>query len=127
MPRVNLPPGCMGFKASDGTRYVAKPGTHVDVDERHIPALQSQQYAQAGLVDAGPEKAFIRDDKKRGRWCPECHKLWHAWAKTCSKCRGETIPEAEMARPEVNMTDLFPEWARLTSHTSPKPTHPCQP
>lgn len=99
MTRVNLPPGCMGFKASDGTRYVAKPGTHVDVAEHHMPALQSQDYASAGLVDAGPEKQFIQDTKKQGRWCRACNRLWNAWNLTCSKCYGETIPEAEMDRP----------------------------
>jgi hypothetical protein len=115
MTKVLLPPGCMGFKADDGTRYVAKPGTHVDVDERHIPALQAQQYATAGLVDAGPEKQFIRDEKKRGRWCPDCIKLWHAWAKTCRLCGKETLSETEMESREVTMKDMFPEFALVVT------------
>lgn len=109
MVKVNLPPGCMGFKAEDGTRYVARPGTHVDVDERHIPALQAQNYAQGGLVDAGPEKQFING--KRGRWCPHCpcNTIFHNWTKTCPKCGGETVPEDQMERAEIEMRDLFPE------------------
>jgi hypothetical protein len=88
----------MGFKASDGTRYVAKPGTHVDVAERHMAALKSQDYASAGLVDAGAEKQFIRDEKKRGRWCKSCNRLWNAWNAVCAKCGAETIPELDMDR-----------------------------
>jgi hypothetical protein len=96
MTKVNLPPGCMGFKAKDGTRYVAKAGTHVDVADHHMPALRSQDYASAGLVDAGPEKLYIQDKKKQGRWCKTCNRLWNAWNKVCTKCGGDTIPEAEM-------------------------------
>jgi hypothetical protein len=103
----------MGFKADDGTRYTAKPGTSVDVDERHIPALRNQQYASAGLVDAGPEKQFIRDRKQRGRWCPKCVKLWHAWAKTCSKCGDETVSEMEMEERRVTFKDIFPEFTPI--------------
>lgn len=109
MTKVLLPPGCMGFKADDGTRYVAKPGTHVDVDERHIPALQAQQYAVAGLVDAGPEKQFIRDPKKQGRWCMTCNKLWHQWKREC--CGTETVLESEMQLRKVTLEDMFPEFA----------------
>lgn len=112
MTRVNLPPGCCGFKAEDGTRYMARPGTHVDVDERHIPALQSQQYAQAGLVDAGPEKQFIRDQKKQGRWCRKCNFLGHSWMKSCSKCGGDTVTEDELEL-SYTMDDLFPEYAHM--------------
>lgn len=106
MTRVNLPPGCMGFKASDGTRYVAKPGTSVDVDDRHIPALREQQYAQAGLVDAGPEKFFPKKTPE-GRWCPECVFLGYAWMTTCRKCGGQTVPESEMRGREITMDDVF--------------------
>lgn len=99
MVRVNLPPGCMGFKAQDGTRYVAKPGTFVDVADHHMAALKHNDYAQAGLVDAGAEKHFIRQGPE-GRWCPECpsNTIWHPWTKTCPKCGGVTIPESSMLR-----------------------------
>lgn len=108
MTRVNLPPGCMGFKATDGTRYVAKPGTHVDVAEHHMSALKSQDYASAGLVDAGPEKQFIRDTKKQGRWCKNCNRLWNAWNSVCTKCGEETIPETEMEMPQANLGHYSP-------------------
>lgn len=99
MTRVNLPPGCMGFKADDGTRYVAKPGTHVDVAEHHMAALKTNNYAQGGLVDAGAEKHFIRGGPQ-GRWCPECpsNTIYHSWTKHCPACGGETVPESEMTR-----------------------------
>jgi hypothetical protein len=95
--RVNLPPGCMGFKASDGTRYTAKPGTSVIVEDRHIPALRAQDYASAGLVDAGPEKFFsVRQDD--GRWCKPCRRVWNRWNHVCPRCGEDTVPESEMPR-----------------------------
>lgn len=112
MPRVNLPPGCMGFKAQDGTRYVARPGTHVEVDERHMSALKSQDYAQAGLVTSQALE-FISDPKKQGRWCVHCNRLWHAWSKVCSKCGEETVPESELDKGNVTMSAMFPEYAPI--------------
>ena len=99
MTKVLLPPGCAGFKASDGTRYVAKPGTSVDVADEHMPALKNQQYASAGLVDAGAEKHFIHGGPE-GRWCPgcPCNTIQHSWKMTCPKCGEDTIPESEMSR-----------------------------
>ena len=99
MPRVNLPPGCIGFKADDGTRYLAKPGTHVEVADHHMKALEKNDYAQAGLVDAGAEKHFIRGGPE-GRWCPNCpnNTIFHSWTKTCPSCYGETVPESQMSR-----------------------------
>jgi hypothetical protein len=99
MTRVNLPPGCLGFKADDGTRYVAKPGTFVEVEDRHMPALKNQQYASAGLVDAGPEKHFIRSGPE-GRWCASCpsNTIYHAWKTICPRCGAETLPESGMER-----------------------------
>lgn len=87
----------MGFKADDGTRYVAKPGTHVEVEDRHMKALEKQEYASAGLVDAGPEKFFTRKGPE-GRWCPHClnNTIFHSWTKCCPSCGGETVPESEM-------------------------------
>ena len=83
MTRVNLPPGCAGFKAQDGTRYVAKPGTFVDVADHHMAALKNNDYAIAGLVDAGAEKLFIRKGPE-GKWCPHCpcNTIYHGWKKS---------------------------------------------
>lgn len=99
MTRVNLPPGCAGFKAQDGTRYVAKPGTSVDVADRHMAALKNNDYAIAGLVDAGPEKHFVRQGPE-GRWCPSCpnNTIWHHWKLQCPHCGEDTVPESEMDR-----------------------------
>jgi hypothetical protein len=100
VPRINLPPGCAGF--SDGDRkYLAQngPGSFVnldaDRDANALRKLKNQDYASAGLVDAGPQKEFIRDERKQGRWCRNCNRLWHSWTKTC-RCGTDTIPEGEM-------------------------------
>ena len=89
----------MGFKADDGTRYVAKPGTFVNVDDKHMPALKQQQYASAGLVDAGAEKFFVKAGPE-GMWCPSCpnNTIWHHWKTVCPDCGADTVPESEMSR-----------------------------
>lgn len=103
--KVNLPPGCAGF-ADGNERWMAdKPGGHVNLDPtdpkdaKALKKLKNQDYASAGLVDAGPEKQFIQDKKKNGRWCGTCLFLGHSWMKTCRKCGGETIPEKDMEMP----------------------------
>lgn len=103
--RVNLPPGCAGFRAQDGTRYMAKPGTHVEVDDRHMPALRRQDYASAGLVDANAEKFYVTKGPE-GMWCRQCIRAWHNWTKTCPKCGQPTIPESELNLPK--MTEYVP-------------------
>ena len=106
MPRVNLPPGCAGFADGD-TKYMAAagPGSFVNIDDtdpagqRALKKLAGQDYAQAGLVDAGPEKFFVRRGPE-GRWCPHCpsNTIHHSWTRSCPSCGGETVPESEMAR-----------------------------
>jgi hypothetical protein len=105
MPRINLPPGCAGFADGDKKYYADKPGGYVQLDDvkdaNALRKLKNQDYASAGLVDAGPEKQFIHDKRKNGRWCPECRFLGHSWMMVCSRCirRGrevETVPEFEM-------------------------------
>lgn len=104
MPRVNLPPGCAGFADGD-QKYMAVngPGSYVNIDDsdpkgKHaLKKLQGQDYAQAGLVDAGPEKFSLTDSaKKTGRWCKPCNRLWNQWNQVCSKCGTETVPESEL-------------------------------
>jgi hypothetical protein len=81
-----------------------KPGGHLYLDDtdpvqaRALKKLGGQDYAQAGLVDAGPEKFAVRNTQTEGRWCRTCGRLWHAWAKVCSKCGQETVLESEMDR-----------------------------
>jgi hypothetical protein len=103
MPRVNLPPGCFGF--ADGDRkYIAErgPGSFINLEDGspQLAKLRGQDYASAGLVDAGPEKFFTvrRDD---GRWCPPCRFLAHAWAHACPKCGRDTVPESQMPAREL--------------------------
>jgi hypothetical protein len=100
MPKINLPPGCNGFADGDRKYIADKPGGSVyldpDRDANALRKLKNQDYASAGLVDAGPEKQFIKDNKKQGRWCQACHRLWQPWSNTCVKCGEGTIPESEM-------------------------------
>lgn len=100
MPRVNLPPGCAGIADGDWKK-MAKPGTSIYLDDTdpvekyQLQKLRNQDYASAGLVDAGPEKFFtIR--KNNGMWCRSCNRLWNKWNKTCVKCGEETVPEVDM-------------------------------
>lgn len=104
MPRVQLPPGCAGF--ADGDRkFMAErgAGSFVNIDDtdpvgaRALQKLRGQDYAVAGLVDAGPEKFFsLRKDD--GRWCKPCRRVWNRWSQVCPKCGHDTVPEAEMPR-----------------------------
>jgi len=104
MPRVQLPPGCAGF-ADGNQKFMAErgAGSFVNLDDsdprgqRALQKLASQDYASAGLVDAGPEKFFVRSGPE-GRWCRGCGTLWHSWTKVCGRCDLETIPESEMSR-----------------------------
>lgn len=106
MPRVQLPPGCGGF-ADGNYKIMAErgPGSFVNIDDTDpagqmaLRKLKAQDYASAGLVDAGPEKFFTRSGPE-GRWCPHCpsNTIWHSWTETCPKCHGATVPESEMAR-----------------------------
>jgi len=79
------------------------PGSFVNLDDtdpverRALEKLKAQDYASAGLVDAGPEKFFVRRGPE-GRWCRGCRTIWHSWTKVCDRCHLETIPESEMDR-----------------------------
>jgi hypothetical protein len=106
MPRIQLPPGCAGF--ADGDRkYMAErgPGSFVHLDDSDpgdanaLRKLRNQDYASAGLVDANPEKFYIRNSRLQGRWCRTCNHLWYAWRTTC--CGAETVPESQMDRPKL--------------------------
>lgn len=118
MPRINLPAGCAGFADGD-KKYMAVsgPGSFVTLDEDRdanaLRKLRNQDYASAGLVDAGPQKEYIRDKRKQGRWCKRCNFLGHAWMKACNKCGGETIPEAEVEEKHTSMEAAFPEMRPL--------------
>ncbi len=112
MPRINLPPGCYGF-SDHGEKFIAErgPGSYVNLEDGspQLKKLKNQDYASAGLVDAGPEKFVVRKGPE-GRWCPHCpnNTIWHAWTKTCPDCGGTTVPESEMAEREVRISDYIP-------------------
>lgn len=114
MVRINLPPGCAGFADGDKKYPAVKgPGSYVNLDSDRdanaLAKLRNQDYASAGLVDAGPERAFIRDPRRAGRWCEDCNFLAHAWAKECPRCGRETVPESVMDR-SFTFADQFPEF-----------------
>src|ERR1700722_9284490 len=97
MPKINLPPGCNGFADGDKKYLSAKPSGSLYLDDvkdaNALRKLKNQDYASAGLVDAGPEKQFIKDPRKQGRWCKQCNRLWQAWTLQCNKCGVDTILE----------------------------------
>jgi hypothetical protein len=102
LPRVQLPPGCGGFK--DGNRRIIAergPGSFVNLDDGdpQLKKLRNQDYASAGLVDAGPEKFYTRKAPD-GRWCQVCMKLWHGWRTECF-CGQPTVPESEIVLPRM--------------------------
>jgi hypothetical protein len=106
MSRVFLPPGCAGFADGDD-KFLARsgPGSFVSRDDtdpveaRALQKLRNQDYASAGLVDAGPEKFFVKRGPE-GKWCPHCpnNTIFHSWTRQCPSCGGGTIPESEMTR-----------------------------
>jgi hypothetical protein len=100
MVKINLPPGCNGFADGDKKYLSRKPGGSVnldpDKDAGALRKLKNQDYASAGLVDAGPEKQFIEKGRTPGMWCRQCNFLGHAWMKECNKCGGLTVSEDEM-------------------------------
>jgi len=74
-------------------------GSFVNIEDGspQLKKLAAQDYSQAGLVDAGPEKFFtLRKDD--GRWCKPCRRVWNRWNHSCPKCGAETVSETEMPR-----------------------------
>jgi hypothetical protein len=112
VPRINLPAGCAGFADGDSKWMANKPGGFVNLDEtdprdaKALQKLKNQDYASAGLVDAGPEKAFIMDKRKNGRWCPDCLRMWQGWTRECKKCGNPTVPESEVEWPKPPVDKL---------------------
>ncbi len=92
--RVNLPPGCSGFDAKDGTKYKAnKPGGSVVISDRHAAALDSSQYADQGFISAKGAVAF---GTRQGMVCAPCIRTWNAWNTVCPSCGGVTVPEHDL-------------------------------
>lgn len=95
MAKVQLPPGCYGFECKDGTKYTGKPGTSVDVSDRHAEALKKSQFGGDGHLIGHVGRLSI--GTKDGKWCRSCNRLWNVWNSTCPKCGTATESEAEMA------------------------------
>jgi hypothetical protein len=87
MTKVNLPPGCGGFTCADGTRYDAKPGSSVTVDDRHAKSLKVSQYSEADFISADGALSF---GTKRGQRCEPCNRTWNAWNTECPRCGNPT-------------------------------------
>lgn len=86
--KVNLPPGCYGFQAKDGTKYDAnRPGGSVSVDDRHAKAINEGQFGQNDFVSAKGMQSF---GTKISQVCEPCGRVWNAWNHTCPKCGAET-------------------------------------
>jgi hypothetical protein len=91
--RVYLPPGNSGFTMEDGSHYQSRPGGHVDVEDRHAPAINRMLgNGDAGLLSA-TGRHFI--GTKAGRWCAPCRFLAQGWSTECPRCGGPTVPEAD--------------------------------
>jgi len=89
--RVQLPPGCSGIDAQDGTRYTGKKGGFVEVSERHAAAIRDSQHQSIGMLNAR-EAHFI--GTKRGRRCVPCRRTWNVWSVTCPRCGKDTEEES---------------------------------
>jgi hypothetical protein len=87
--RVQLPPGCAGFRCADGSVYSAKPGSSLVLEDRHADALKKSQHSSIGLVTGESHRLGT----KNGRWCRACARLWQAWSAECPRCGDLTEPE----------------------------------
>jgi hypothetical protein len=88
--RVNLPPGCGGFTCLDGSRYDAKPGTSVVLEDHHAAKLKKSQHSAIGLVTSMSYSLGT----KMGTRCPTCRFLGQAWTTECPRCHSEMIYES---------------------------------
>jgi hypothetical protein len=88
--KVQLPPGCSGFDCKDGTKYTAKPGGTVTVEDRHASAINKGQYGQQDFISA---KGALSFGTKASRHCGSCRRVWNAWNDTCPRCGQATTSE----------------------------------
>lgn len=88
--KVQLPAGCYGLKMPDGTKYDAKPGKTVDVDEGHASQIKRSSNAKLGIISAGITFAI---GTRSGKRCDDCGFLAQGWATACPRCAGSVSPE----------------------------------
>lgn len=88
--RVELPTGCYGLKMPDGTKYDAKPGRSVVVEDHHARQVAKSSNAKLGIVDASKGYAI---GTRRGKRCDDCQFLAQGWASACPRCGGGVTTE----------------------------------
>lgn len=91
LPRSGRKTGCYGLQMPDGTKYDAKPGGTVTVEDHHAAQIRSSGNGQLGIISG--QSSFATGTSRKGRWCEACRRLWHAWSVTCPRCGGDTSPE----------------------------------
>lgn len=89
--RVQLPPGCSGVTAEDGTRYTAKKGGSVVLEDRHARAIQKGVGTASQILTAD---FSVSIGTKKGRFCSACKRIWQAWSEICPRCGATTQPES---------------------------------
>ena len=88
--RVNLPPGCYGLKADDGTPYNDKPGGKVVIEDHHAKQIMKGRNGQLGIIT---DRQPVSIGTRRGQRCIRCGFLAQGWATQCPRCGGETEEE----------------------------------
>jgi hypothetical protein len=73
------------------------------VEDHHAGAVQRYSGGDAAILNG---RFRVAAGTKDGRWCPPCGFLAQSWSRTCPKCGGGTIPEAEM--PEAPPSPRYP-------------------
>lgn len=101
--RVQLPPGCSGFRCADGSVYSAKPGTSVVLEDHHASSLAKSQHQSIGLVKSGESFSI---GTKKGRWCPACSRVWQAWSVACPRCGAETLAQGEWTESDFSSSSI---------------------
>jgi hypothetical protein len=85
--RFNLPPGCAGFTSADGTRYNAKAGTSVVLEDHHADRLKKSAHNTVGLVT--PMSYALGTKKSTRCTSTGCHFIGQAWTTECPRCGSE--------------------------------------
>ena len=86
--RVELPTGCYGLKMPDGTKYDAKPGKTVSVEDHHASQISKSSNAKLGIVSSCKGYAI---GTRTGKRCGECQFLAQNWASSCPRCSSDNI------------------------------------
>jgi lipopolysaccharide biosynthesis regulator YciM len=88
--RIELPPGCKGLDFPDGSRYGARPGTHVMVEDHHADQIKTSIHDAPGVLRSQRTHMLAT---KAGRWCVPCRFAAQIWSVECPKCGRPTTLE----------------------------------